>query len=446
MKIDLEVKNQIDKHFSNITNIFKTDLWKSHYYFDQKFTYDNFLLSSFIIYFLFNYYKQFYSSDSIDEEIKEKCISFIFDDKNFLSILFNDDILDEKSKNDKKTAIKQGINILKVSEIICINDKKIQIINEYLLDLLVKSDENVFIYFMCKYFEKTFIDLNLFDLVKSSVLVYFGISKNKFNKSPSRKELDNAFAKACAQKFGEKEKSKKNITRIFHKPLSYIDILLHNNSNWYNLEKLSYICHGVVALKIKEIKIIIEKSVSQFICSDSSNDNGLKSHSDVIKKIDEFIEWVDSNLNIGETEKHALIKTRIGQQFFRQSLFKIYPKCILSDIDVPEILNASHIVPWNECDNNDRLNPCNGLLFIASIDRLFDSNLISFDDYGHIYYSEKLKNKYPNYINLLRQIGVKSEYLCPENNKSIFLNIDKKYHDKLRKYLTIHFTKTKNNV
>ena len=43
------------------------------------------------------------------------------------------------------------------------------------------------------------------------------------------------------------------------------------------------------------------------------------------------------------------------------------------------MLRASHIKPWSECTNRERLDPLNGLLLVAHIDALFDSGLISFE-------------------------------------------------------------------
>jgi putative restriction endonuclease len=54
------------------------------------------------------------------------------------------------------------------------------------------------------------------------------------------------------------------------------------------------------------------------------------------------------------------------------------------------LLRASHIKPWSRSDNDDRLNPDNGLLLIANIDILFDKGFISFDDAGRMLMSSRL--------------------------------------------------------
>jgi putative restriction endonuclease len=92
------------------------------------------------------------------------------------------------------------------------------------------------------------------------------------------------------------------------------------------------------------------------------------------------------------TEREQLVKQRIGQDVFREALFKYWKNCCaITTLDVPEILRASHIKPWADCDNdNDRLNVYNGFLLSANYDALFDKGLITFDDKGIIIYSSKL--------------------------------------------------------
>lgn len=51
---------------------------------------------------------------------------------------------------------------------------------------------------------------------------------------------------------------------------------------------------------------------------------------------------------IGET-KISQVKTRVNQNIFRQIILANYDyKCALSGIDIPELLVASHIIPWSE--------------------------------------------------------------------------------------------------
>jgi putative restriction endonuclease len=49
---------------------------------------------------------------------------------------------------------------------------------------------------------------------------------------------------------------------------------------------------------------------------------------------------------------------------------------------------ASHIKPWCESTNEERLNGENGLLLTPSIDHLFDRGFISFEDNGELLISD----------------------------------------------------------
>ncbi len=48
------------------------------------------------------------------------------------------------------------------------------------------------------------------------------------------------------------------------------------------------------------------------------------------------------------------------------------------------MLKASHIKPWKDSDNNERLDKFNGFLLSANLDAAFDAGLISFEDTGEI--------------------------------------------------------------
>lgn len=83
-----------------------------------------------------------------------------------------------------------------------------------------------------------------------------------------------------------------------------------------------------------------------------------------------------------ETEREILAKARIGQGKFRADLVTEWGKgevCALTGLAVPELLIASHIKPWRDSSNRERLDPMNGLLLVAHADKLFDRFLLSFE-------------------------------------------------------------------
>ncbi len=75
--------------------------------------------------------------------------------------------------------------------------------------------------------------------------------------------------------------------------------------------------------------------------------------------------------------REAIVKVRIGQSFFRASVLAAYDfRCCISGLAVPELLNASHIVPWSK-DAAQRTNPSNGLCLNAVLDRAYDRGLLT---------------------------------------------------------------------
>ncbi|MBD2495812.1 HNH endonuclease [Nostoc sp. FACHB-280] len=71
------------------------------------------------------------------------------------------------------------------------------------------------------------------------------------------------------------------------------------------------------------------------------------------------------------------IARRQGQQKFRQSLLEAYSgKCAITNFDAEAALEAAHIIPYIETENNEL---SNGLLLRADLHTLFDLNLITID-------------------------------------------------------------------
>jgi putative restriction endonuclease len=89
-----------------------------------------------------------------------------------------------------------------------------------------------------------------------------------------------------------------------------------------------------------------------------------------------------SSDSIPETTRTALILARRGQGQFKQNVARFEARCRLTGVTNPTHLVASHIKPWRESDNAERLTGTNGLLLTPSIDHLFDRGFISFDDDG----------------------------------------------------------------
>lgn len=75
--------------------------------------------------------------------------------------------------------------------------------------------------------------------------------------------------------------------------------------------------------------------------------------------------------------KAAVIKQRVGQNFFRKAVLSAYDnECCMSGVTDSRLLIASHILPWKH-DSKNRLNPRNGLCLSALHDRAYDRGLIT---------------------------------------------------------------------
>ncbi|MGD6777022.1 HNH endonuclease [Sutcliffiella horikoshii] len=97
----------------------------------------------------------------------------------------------------------------------------------------------------------------------------------------------------------------------------------------------------------------------------------------------------NSNLIINNVG-YRLTKYRRTQHLFRNNLLRRENQCQLCAINIPELLVASHILPWSVCDDFQKNDSENGLLLCLTHDGLFDKGLISFNKEGNIMISDAL--------------------------------------------------------
>lgn len=101
-----------------------------------------------------------------------------------------------------------------------------------------------------------------------------------------------------------------------------------------------------------------------------------------------------------ETERDVIVQARIGQGPFRIALLQYWGSCAVSGVSEPTVLRASHVKPWRDATNKERVDPANGVLLAAHIDALFDAGLITFEVDGKIRLSVLLAEED------LRQLGI----------------------------------------
>lgn len=115
--------------------------------------------------------------------------------------------------------------------------------------------------------------------------------------------------------------------------------------------------------------------------------NGLSSETDVFKEIREHIAEYKI---LKVTEQEQIVVSRLGQGNFRRNVIRLWGSCSITGLQNVSLLKASHIKPWKDSDNKERLTPYNGLLLIPDYDFLFDRGYITFKNNGSILVSERL--------------------------------------------------------
>jgi hypothetical protein len=101
-------------------------------------------------------------------------------------------------------------------------------------------------------------------------------------------------------------------------------------------------------------------------------------------------EWEDIeqrrivDAEIPNTTRQSLIHARIGQGLFKERVTRIEKACRITFVDNPAHLIGSHIKPWRESTNEERLHGANGLLLTPTADHLFDRGFISFEASGEV--------------------------------------------------------------
>lgn len=97
----------------------------------------------------------------------------------------------------------------------------------------------------------------------------------------------------------------------------------------------------------------------------------------------------------GPTDMVVNVKVRRGQDYFRNAVLNNFGgRCGVTRLGVPELLIASHILPWGS-HTEERLNVRNGLCLSRLHDAAFDRGLITFDDELRLVLSKRLKAELP---------------------------------------------------
>ena len=140
------------------------------------------------------------------------------------------------------------------------------------------------------------------------------------------------------------------------------------------------------------VPIVHCRQVLQILCTARNNQVEIEAA--------EVLEEEIENLNLKGEDREAVVKQRINQHIFRDRLLKKYSKCVLCGMSNPDLLTASHIKPWRDSDETERLSIYNGFLMCPNHDRLFDRGYISFNDDGSLLISDELSKDDRVFLNV----------------------------------------------
>jgi hypothetical protein len=107
---------------------------------------------------------------------------------------------------------------------------------------------------------------------------------------------------------------------------------------------------------------------------------------------------VDEEINLeikfsqieGNLEKIQLVKSRRGQGIFKSNVRLVENHCRVTGVNNIKHLRASHIKPWSQSNDEEKIDGFNGLLLSPHIDHLFDKGFITFEDNGDLFASKLL--------------------------------------------------------
>lgn len=114
---------------------------------------------------------------------------------------------------------------------------------------------------------------------------------------------------------------------------------------------------------------------------------------------------------------------RVGQGKYREALLKERDYCAITGIVESKLLIASHIKPWSDSNDDEKVDPKNGFILSALYDKLFDKGFITFTKDKRI---------------------VVSNFLTDYNSKKIGIDTKKRYENlpmgsKREEYLEYHY-------
>lgn len=138
----------------------------------------------------------------------------------------------------------------------------------------------------------------------------------------------------------------------------------------------------------------------------------LSSEIDIFKEVREHTAEYET---LDKTEREQIVASRLGQGKFRKNVIRLWGSCSITGLQNISLLRASHIKPWKDSNNQERLNPFNGLLLIPNFDFSFDSGYITFQNNGDIIVSQRLSLSARKVLDVKENVRLRRVF--PENKE-----------------------------
>jgi putative restriction endonuclease len=127
------------------------------------------------------------------------------------------------------------------------------------------------------------------------------------------------------------------------------------------------------------------------------------------RETSEILEQDISNIlkdrSIKAADRTNYISARIGQGKYRSKLITYWGRCAVTGYSDVRLLVASHIKPWRDSNNIERLDPHNGLLLLPNLDKAFDLGYITFSEKGSITISDFIEA--PRILGINKKMKIK---------------------------------------
>lgn len=129
----------------------------------------------------------------------------------------------------------------------------------------------------------------------------------------------------------------------------------------------------------------------------------------------EILGQLESLSTLPETERQSIIQSRVGQGLFRSNLVLYWKGCSVTAATCIPLLKASHIKPWRDSSNKERLDSFNGLLLSPNLDAAFDSGLITFDPQGKVILSSEITGEPAYHLHINGKMRINQRLLTKDH-------------------------------